>query len=326
MNANLPLVTIMIPTYGQAGIVTAAIDSALAQDYPALEVVVVDDASPDGTPEVVSRYVGDPRVRAVRHDRNKGRVATYRCTLRNHARGEFVLNLDGDDWLCDPTYISAAVNLLRLHGDIAVVFARMKVHDELTGEMEEQPAVWNIPTPCDGNEVFLLYATGAVIHHPTALYRRDAALLAGFYEHDVIGSDSVSFLRLLPGRRAAFLDRFVAVWRRHGNNASILTSSTDLIANFAVADVPAASREACEEIGSVALRKWRRAMSAQLGYRALSDKLAAGHAGAAVRVGFFMLRTRPSALTRSLGLVASGAVRYFRRDHRNILVSRHSPK
>lgn len=319
MNSDEPLVTIMIPTYGQASIVHIAIESALAQDYPSLEVLIVDDASPDATQEVLSRYSSDPRVNVIRHEHNRGRVSTYRHSLFELARGELVLNLDGDDWLCDPTYISAAVDQFRRYPGLAVVFAKLKILDEATGLIEEQPAEWSIPTPCDGNEIFQLYAKGGVIQHPTAVYRRDAAVSVGFYEYNVIGSDSISFLCLLPGRSAVFVDHSVAVWRSHGDNASLLTSAMDLIANFAVADVPAGRTEVREALGSTALREWHRAMSAQLGYRALADKFAARQVATAMRVGFFMLRTRPRALVSALGLLASGAIRYLR-HHEDIPV------
>src|SRR5690606_6270355 len=100
-----PLVTIMIPTYGQAHYLPRAIDSALAQDYPNLEVLVVDDASPDDTASVIEPYLEDPRFRYHRHVENLGRVAAYRDTLEREALGDYVLNLDGDDWLVDPTYL-----------------------------------------------------------------------------------------------------------------------------------------------------------------------------------------------------------------------------
>ena len=106
MGSDAPLVTIMIPTFGKAQYLSKAIESALSQDYPRLEVVVSDDASPDATASIAARYEGDSRFRYVRNPQNLGRVGDYRKTLAHRARGDFVLNLDGDDWLSDDRYIS----------------------------------------------------------------------------------------------------------------------------------------------------------------------------------------------------------------------------
>ncbi|HWG35413.1 MAG TPA: glycosyltransferase family 2 protein [Gemmatimonadaceae bacterium] len=90
------LVSVVIPTFNRARILRRAIDSALAQSYERLEVIVVDDGSTDETPDVL-RDLG-PRVRAIRQT-NAG-PAVARNTAIAHARGELVAFLDSDDtWL-----------------------------------------------------------------------------------------------------------------------------------------------------------------------------------------------------------------------------------
>jgi len=178
--------------------------------------------------------------------------------------------------------------------------------------MEENATTcWDLPELCEGNAVFLQYARGAAIPHPTALYRRKEALRAGFYEHDVLGSDSVSFLLLLPGRRAAFLNRAVAVWRQHDRNASVRTSTHHLLANFAVADVPARSQKVREEFKPSELRRWHRGLSAQLGYRAVASQLTNRQPGSAILILWFMLWNRPGAFAKAASLLLSGAVRFL---------------
>ena len=60
-----PLVTTIIPSYNHAQYVGAAIESVLAQDYPNLELIVIDDGSSDDSHEVIRRYTDDPRVAAL---------------------------------------------------------------------------------------------------------------------------------------------------------------------------------------------------------------------------------------------------------------------
>jgi succinoglycan biosynthesis protein ExoO len=90
-------VTVVIPAYNAAGFVDRAIGSALAQDGVTLEVVVVDDASTDGTANAITaRYSGDPRVRVIRLDSNGG-PSIARNSGFAAARGEWIAVLDADD-------------------------------------------------------------------------------------------------------------------------------------------------------------------------------------------------------------------------------------
>jgi len=104
-------VSVIIPTYNRVEHVCCAIDSALAQTEPPLEVVVVDDGSTDGTGEVLERrYAG--RIRYI-HQVNAG-VSAARNTALRVARGEWVAFLDSDDeWL--PNKLQIQMTDLRAH-------------------------------------------------------------------------------------------------------------------------------------------------------------------------------------------------------------------
>ena len=101
-----PKVTIMIPTYNQEDYIGEAIESSLNQDYPNLEVIVSDDFSKDKTGIIAKKYETDTRFRYFRNARNLGRVGNYHHTLYDLATGEWVINLDGDDFYTDNRYIS----------------------------------------------------------------------------------------------------------------------------------------------------------------------------------------------------------------------------
>lgn len=87
-------VSVVIPAYNYAHYLPAAIASALAQTYPALEVLVIDDGSTDGAREVVER-ISDTRVRYIRQE-NAG-LSAARNTGVKEARHAFVAFLDADD-------------------------------------------------------------------------------------------------------------------------------------------------------------------------------------------------------------------------------------
>jgi glycosyltransferase involved in cell wall biosynthesis len=279
----------MIPTYGQAQFLGKALDSALAQDYPNLEVVVSDDASPDGTPELMSLYADEPRVRYVRSPSNRGRVLNYRHTLENLARGDYALNLDGDDWLCDPSYISDAVELIAHHSELVMVFARSSVYDESLDSYHEVRRNVDLPVVNDGTGLLRGYAENSVsIPHMTALYHRASALEVGFYEANVLGTDSVALLSLLPGRSVGFIDRVVGVWRKHARNATWDPDVAERVRNFAIADIPAAIAQRTGALNPAAAKRWRRDMAVVLAQSFVEDCLAGGRVGAATR---FMVST-----------------------------------
>jgi glycosyltransferase involved in cell wall biosynthesis len=94
---NSPRVTIGITCYNAEDTILRAIKSAQAQDWPDLEIVVVDDCSSDGSAAVVkSAVTRDDRVRFIRHPENTG-PAGARNTILHHASGEFVAFFDDDD-------------------------------------------------------------------------------------------------------------------------------------------------------------------------------------------------------------------------------------
>ena len=96
--ASEPLVSVVIPTYNRAEPTVRAVRSALAQDWPALEVIVVDDASTDDTAFRIEA-IGDPRLRLIRQPRNGG-VARARNRGIDAAQGEIIGFVDSDDeWL-----------------------------------------------------------------------------------------------------------------------------------------------------------------------------------------------------------------------------------
>lgn len=133
-----PRVTIIVPTYNRATLVTRAIDSALGQTYPNLEVLVVDNGSTDDTPQVLHLYDDEPRLRVVRHERNQGVTAAKNTGLSNlAAETVYVGILDDDDTLV-PSAIETLVQVFEANeGCYSQVFGWCvdSVSGELSGRM-----------------------------------------------------------------------------------------------------------------------------------------------------------------------------------------------
>lgn len=93
-----PLISAVIPCFNTRDCVARSVRSALSQEKVAVEVVVVDDGSTDGTPDEVERvFAGDPRVRVIRQPRNLGPSAARNVGFAA-ARGEWTALLDSDDF------------------------------------------------------------------------------------------------------------------------------------------------------------------------------------------------------------------------------------
>lgn len=98
MNENHALVSIIVPVYGTEKYLPACIDSLCNQTYPYIEVILVDDQSPDNCPAICDAYAEkDARVKVI-HQKNKG-VSGARNTGIEAANGEYFCFVDSDDTL-----------------------------------------------------------------------------------------------------------------------------------------------------------------------------------------------------------------------------------
>ena len=117
------LVSVVIPTYNRGHSIERAVDSALAQDYPMIEIIVLDDGSKDDTRARIERtYSGNSKVRYV-YQPNAG-VANARNHGYSLAKGEYIACLDSDDyWL--PGKLSPQVAILEAHPEVSLCWTDM---------------------------------------------------------------------------------------------------------------------------------------------------------------------------------------------------------
>lgn len=139
---NKPLVSILIPVYNVESYIARCIDSILGQTYRNLEVVFVDDCSPDHSMDVAHRTIDastqgkDIRFVYLRHQQNQG-IAIARNTLIENATGDFVTFLDPDDWLT-PDAVEVMVNR-QVETDADIVSAKAVRHLKNSDILLEDP-------------------------------------------------------------------------------------------------------------------------------------------------------------------------------------------
>ncbi len=116
-NDNYPLVSILVPVYGEEDCLPLCIKSLVNQEYPNIEIVLVDDGSPDNCPQICDEWsLKDNRIKVI-HKKNGGLVSARKEGIIN-ASGEYIAYVDGDDWI-DSDFISLMMqNILKYNADV----------------------------------------------------------------------------------------------------------------------------------------------------------------------------------------------------------------
>lgn len=132
---NKVIVTAVIRTYKRPNLVRRAIESVLNQTFKDFELIVLDDCSPDNTPEIIQRYVNiDHRIRYIRHEVNKGTGASFNTGNRS-ARGKYIAYLDDDDvWLPKKLDLQVA-KMEEIGGEYGLITGGVRHIDMNTGKI-----------------------------------------------------------------------------------------------------------------------------------------------------------------------------------------------
>ena len=114
-----PLVSVIMPTYNAEKYIGDAIESILNQTYKNIEVIIVDDASTDETGNICDVFASkDDRITCVHHSQNAKLWSTRNTGLEN-ANGEYVVFVDGDDWLADD-FVEYMYNLIEKYDNFLI--------------------------------------------------------------------------------------------------------------------------------------------------------------------------------------------------------------
>lgn len=114
-----PLISVIMPVYNRKEIVMHSIESVLSQSYPNFELIIVDDASTDGTQDILGK-IDHEKVKVICHDENRF-CAGARNTSLKEAKGEFISYLDSDN-LFDKRYLAAVVGAFSILPDADAVY------------------------------------------------------------------------------------------------------------------------------------------------------------------------------------------------------------
>ena len=165
-----PTVSIILPVYNGERYLNEAVESILAQTYPSWELIIVDDCSTDGTPEICQSYVKkDDRIRYVRNETNKKLPASLNVGF-SHARGQYLTWISDDNRFREDA-LEIMAGALDHDSRIDLVYCRIQQIDE-KGDLIDPPA-----TP---QHSAFMYCTNIVL--ACFLYRRKVQEVLGGYD------------------------------------------------------------------------------------------------------------------------------------------------
>jgi glycosyltransferase involved in cell wall biosynthesis len=207
-------VSIVTPAYNQAQFLEATIESVLAQDYPDVEYVVVDDGSTDGSLEIARRY--ESRLHKLVVQENGGQVAALNHGFR-HTDGELLGWLNSDDVLL-PGAVSAAVEELEKDPDALLVYGDNVFIDEAGNRIARERASAE-GAPFD--PVTMVRRCKNWIPQPGSLFRRQAIEIAPLDERGYYFFDFEFAIRLGAVGGVKYFPALLAGYRLHPQSKTV---------------------------------------------------------------------------------------------------------
>jgi glycosyltransferase involved in cell wall biosynthesis len=210
----VPLVSVLLAAHDDASFLGEAVDSVLRQTLRDLELIVVDDASTDRTPNLLDR-VDDKRLRVFRNEKQAGLAASLNRGLE-HAEGRYVARLDADD-VALPQRLERQVDRLRTEPPCAVVGSAIVDVDE-SGRAGATHVLPSGARPLRWHSLF-----SSPFFHPTVVVDRDVLDARGLrYDPDYLESEDYDlWTRLFAYADGANLTTPLVHKRVHAGQASV---------------------------------------------------------------------------------------------------------
>ncbi|MEU2228494.1 bifunctional glycosyltransferase family 2 protein/CDP-glycerol:glycerophosphate glycerophosphotransferase [Streptomyces sp. NPDC018347] len=221
----MPRFSVIVPAYQVQAYLSECLDSVLAQSYPDLELIAVDDRSPDACGAVIDEYAArDARVKPVHLAENRGLGRARNAGLAE-ATGDYLLFLDGDDTLAPDTLRAVADRLAETGDPDVLVFDYARTHwdgrqvrNQLASQLtEEGPAPFRLQDRPGLLRVLMVAWNKA--------YRREFVAEHGFAFPPGYYEDTPwTFPVLLTARSIATLDRVCVHYRQRPGSILATTS------------------------------------------------------------------------------------------------------
>jgi GT2 family glycosyltransferase len=264
-----PPLNVLMPVHNGERYLRQAVASVLAQTFEAFEFIVVDDASTDGTAEILASFA-DPRLRILRNEENLGVVGSLNRAI-SASDSRYIARMDADD-LCLPTRFARQVAFLDENPDVALLGTNKFLLSD--GHVRAD----NRPIDFDHLLLRCLFHFSNPVAHPTMMFRRDIVARLGYYlSPELQYAEDFDFShRVLAIGKIAIMPKRLLIYRQHAANltrtrraemvertASVLTrayrpllgddseAAAKIIADHLFAGTPVTNGETLERLGSL---------------------------------------------------------------------------
>jgi glycosyltransferase involved in cell wall biosynthesis len=207
-------ISILMPVYKGERFVSRAIESVLGQTYPHIELIIVNDGSPDNSAVVIQPYLADSRVKYI-EQQNAG-VAAARNAALQHASGAYIGLCDQDDeWL--PHKAEKQVAYLDAHPEVGLVHGDVDYINESGQPLPHEPY---FPAAVFG-QCFVRMYMGNPVMAVAAMFRRSVLDVIGGFDPSIKYADDYDlWLRIAAQHAVGYVDEPIARYRWHAENNS----------------------------------------------------------------------------------------------------------
>lgn len=228
-----PKISVIITTYNRKEYLRQALQSIIMQHYPNIEIIVMDDASTDGTDKMLHvHYKNNPNIKYIKNEVNQGPGFNRKEAFKSYASGEYILFLDDDDFLIEPDYFTMAVDFHKAHPKAAFVAANVFIDDVKDHFLTL--ARLNFPNLIRKKEYFMMFEKKGYPKPAstlTTIFKRKSLEEMGLLQMNMV-NDAAIYLRSLLAGDAGFLDIVAGVYRVHGQNITFSLSKDFILENI----------------------------------------------------------------------------------------------
>lgn len=224
IDLKLPLVSVAIVAYNQKDFLKECIESVLAQDYDNMEIVVADDGSTDGTPEMLEQYYAKYPDKFIIKLAEQNQGITKNCNLAHFAcSGKYIAWMGGDDIML-PGKIKKQVAFMELHPECKVSYHNVEIFNSETGKLLHY---FNNQTNSYEGDISCSIKYGAFNCSSATMVKRENAPVNGFDGRIPIASDWLYWVECLAnGGEINYINEVLGKYRRHGKNVTSRKSKT----------------------------------------------------------------------------------------------------
>ena len=255
---NNPLVSVVITSYNRANLIEGAVQSALAQDYPNLEIIISDNCSTDNTDEVMAKYLSNPRIRYYKNEQNIGMIPNFKLATEQRSKGDYITYVSSDDYLINNSFISQAINIVNTYKNILIVFGKNQTFVEQKNDLidDDTHHIYH-QVFMNGKDVFLRFAKTKALGWGAAFIKKDELISLNIFNTRSTSLDYEANLLLMLKGNIGFIKEPTYVYRVHTNQASQVKNADAVIKNYTFILSPYAYAVENKIFSQTVLEKWK---------------------------------------------------------------------